>query len=77
MKKLGIIGGLSWHSSLEYYKTLNEMIEGQAEGQGAKIILNSLDFSSSPLYSNTLYYTLHLNLHCIFLCCFVRILIVY
>lgn len=44
MKKLGIIGGLSWHSSLEYYKTLNEMIEGQAEGQGAKIILNSLDF---------------------------------
>ena len=45
MKTCGIIGGMSWESSLIYYKLINEEINKKLGGlSSGKIILNSLDF---------------------------------
>lgn len=27
MKKIGLLGGMSWESSLEYYRNLNELVK--------------------------------------------------
>lgn len=45
MKWIGIIGGMSWESSLEYYRLLNEEVKKRLGGlHSAKVILLSLDF---------------------------------
>ena len=45
MKKIGLIGGLSWQSTVEYYRIINETVAGMTEGKhAARIILDSLDF---------------------------------
>ncbi|MEA1914423.1 MAG: aspartate/glutamate racemase family protein [Campylobacterota bacterium] len=45
MKTIGLLGGMSWESSLEYYKNINEGIKEKLGGlHSAKIILNSVDF---------------------------------
>lgn len=45
MKTIGLIGGLSWQSTLEYYRIINEtMTERLGNGHAAKIIIDSLDF---------------------------------
>lgn len=45
MKTIGLIGGISWHSTIPYYRILNETINELAGGlHGAKIILYSVDF---------------------------------
>ncbi len=45
MKTIGIIGGMSWESSAEYYRLINEGVK-QAKGglSSAKMCLYSLDF---------------------------------
>ena len=46
MKTIGIIGGLTWHSTLDYYRLLNEEMNARMGGyHAAKIILNSVDFA--------------------------------
>ncbi len=46
MKTIGIIGGLSWQSSLEYYKQLNQStVERLGEPHSCKLILYSVEFS--------------------------------
>ena len=46
MKTIGLIGGLTWYSTLEYYRLLNELMNKQLGGNhAAKIILNSVDFA--------------------------------
>jgi aspartate racemase len=46
-KSIGIIGGMSWESSLLYYKAINEGIKQSLGGlHSARIILNSLDFAA-------------------------------
>lgn len=46
-KSIGIIGGMSWESSLLYYKAINEHIKQSLGGlHSARIILNSLDFAA-------------------------------
>ena len=46
MKTIGIIGGLTWHSTLDYYRLLNEGVNKRLGGDhAAKIILNSVDFA--------------------------------
>ena len=46
MKTIGIIGGLSWESTLVYYKIMNEYAKEKLGGyHSAKIILYSFDFS--------------------------------
>jgi aspartate racemase len=46
MKTIGLIGGITWLSSLDYYRLLNEMINEKLGGVGAgKIILYSVNFA--------------------------------
>lgn len=46
MKTIGLIGGMSWESTLSYYKLLNEGIKAKLGGlHSAKIILYSVDFA--------------------------------
>ena len=44
MKKIGVIGGLSWVSSAEYYRRLNEITQERLGGvHSASLILESVD----------------------------------
>ena len=46
MKKIGLIGGMSWESSLEYYRLLNQMTKRQlGEPHSAELIMYSVDFA--------------------------------
>lgn len=46
MKTIGLIGGMSWESSLEYYRILNETTKARLGGlHSAKCILYSVDFA--------------------------------
>jgi aspartate racemase len=46
MKTIGLIGGLSWESSKEYYRIINEAVNERLGGlHSAKCILYSLDFA--------------------------------
>lgn len=46
MKTIGLIGGMSWESSLEYYRIINETAkEKLGELHSAKCILHSFDFA--------------------------------
>ncbi|PSM51680.1 aspartate/glutamate racemase family protein [Campylobacter blaseri] len=45
MKIIGLIGGMSWQSSLEYYKIINKTVEERLGGlHSAKCIMHSVDF---------------------------------
>jgi len=45
MKKIGLLGGMSWESSLNYYKIINEEVKNTLGGlHSAKVVLNSVDF---------------------------------
>lgn len=45
MKIMGLIGGMSWESSLEYYRIVNETVKEKRGGfHSAKCILYSVDF---------------------------------
>ena len=45
MKTIGLIGGMSWESSVEYYRLINQGIRERLGGlRSAKILLDSLDF---------------------------------
>jgi len=46
MKTIGLIGGMSWESSIEYYRLLNEAVKARLGGlHSARCILYSLDFA--------------------------------
>lgn len=45
MKTIGIIGGVSWVSSIEYYRLMNEMVNKELGGlHSAKILMYSIEF---------------------------------
>lgn len=45
MKTIGLIGGMSWESSLEYYKIINETVKNRLGGlYSAKCIMHSFNF---------------------------------
>jgi aspartate racemase len=45
MKVIGLLGGMSWESSLEYYRIINETVKQRLGGlHSAKCILYSVDF---------------------------------
>lgn len=45
MKTIGLIGGMSWESTIPYYRHINEAIKARLGGlHSAKIILYSVDF---------------------------------
>ena len=46
MKTIGLIGGMSWESTLVYYKLINEYVKAEKGGfHSAKCIIDSVDFS--------------------------------
>ena len=46
MKTIGMIGGMSWESSLEYYRIINEVLKEQLGGlHSAKCLMYSVDFA--------------------------------
>ena len=45
MKTIGLIGGMSWESSLEYYRIINQEVKRQFGGlHSAKILMYSVEF---------------------------------
>lgn len=45
MKTIGLIGGMSWESTVTYYQQLNELVKGRLGGlHSAKIAMYSVDF---------------------------------
>ena len=45
MKTIGMIGGMSWESTVTYYKLINEAVKGALGGfHSAKCLLYSVDF---------------------------------
>lgn len=45
MKTIGIIGGVSWESSIEYYRLINEMVRDELGGlYSGDILMYSIDF---------------------------------
>jgi aspartate racemase len=46
MKRIGLIGGMSWESSAEYYRLLNELVRARLGGlHSAECLLFSVDFA--------------------------------
>lgn len=46
MKTIGLIGGMSWESSLEYYRMINEAVHARLGGlHSAKSVMVSVDFA--------------------------------
>ena len=46
MKTIGLLGGMSWESTLWYYQALNQGIKKKLGGlHSAKIVLYSVDFA--------------------------------
>jgi aspartate racemase len=46
MKTIGMIGGMSWESSLEYYRIVNEAVKERLGGlHSAKTVMYSVDFA--------------------------------
>ena len=45
MKTIGLIGGMSWESTIPYYRQINEAVKQALGGlHSAKIVLYSVDF---------------------------------
>ena len=45
MKTMGLLGGMSWESSLEYYRIINQLVKERLGGlHSAKCLLYSVDF---------------------------------
>ncbi len=45
MKTIGLVGGTTWHSTIDYYRYLNELIIDElGEFESAKVIINSVNF---------------------------------
>lgn len=46
MKTIGILGGMSWESTLDYYRMINKYVSNKlGELHSAKILLYSFDFN--------------------------------
>lgn len=52
MKTIGLIGGLTWLSTLDYYRLLNEMVNEKLGGSEAgKIIIYSVNFGEIKIFT--------------------------
>lgn len=53
MKTIGMIGGMSWESTVTYYKIINEVVKEELGGlHSAKILLYSVDFEEIERYQS-------------------------
>ena len=47
MKRIGLLGGMSWESSAEYYRLVNELVRERLGGlHSAECLLFSVDFAT-------------------------------
>lgn len=47
MKTIGLIGGITWHSTLDYYRVINEMVQERLGGvHSAQMHIHSVDFAA-------------------------------
>lgn len=54
MKTIGMLGGMSWESSLEYYRIVNEAVKAQLGSlHSAKCVLVSVDFAEIELLQSS------------------------
>jgi aspartate racemase len=45
MKRIGVVGGMSWYSTAEYYRVINERVQERLGGHhSADLLVHSLDF---------------------------------
>lgn len=53
MKTLGLLGGMSWESSLEYYRIINETVKARLGGlHSARCVLYSVNFAEIEFLQN-------------------------
>lgn len=53
MKVIGLIGGMSWESSVEYYRIINEEVKNRLGGlHSAECLLYSVDFNEIERYQS-------------------------
>ncbi|MCP1124497.1 aspartate/glutamate racemase family protein [Bacillus sp. 3103sda1] len=53
MKTIGLIGGMSWESTVEYYRVINEEVKNKLGGlHSAKCLLYSVDFEEIERYQS-------------------------
>ncbi len=51
MKTIGLIGGMSWESTVTYYQIINQTIQERLGGlHSAKLLLYSVDFAVIEKY---------------------------
>lgn len=54
MKTIGLIGGMSWESTVTYYEQINQLVNQQLGGlHSAKILLASVDFNEIEAYQRS------------------------
>src|SRR5512135_1660877 len=54
MKIIGMIGGMSWESSLEYYRIINETVRERLGGfHSARCVMYSVDFAEIEAYQRS------------------------
>lgn len=54
MKTIGLIGGMSWESTVTYYQVINETIKNELGGlHSAKVLMYSVDFEEIEKYQST------------------------
>lgn len=54
MKTIGLLGGMSWESSAEYYRLINEAVQERLGGvHSAKIVMYSVDFAEVEKVQHT------------------------
>lgn len=47
MRLIGMIGGMSWQSTAEYYRLLNQLVQDRGDGlHSARCLLHSVDFAT-------------------------------
>ena len=46
MRRIGLLGGMSWESTAEYYRLINQGVSARMGGlHSAKILMSSVDFA--------------------------------
>ncbi len=54
MKTIGLLGGMSWESTVHYYQIINEEVKNKLGGlHSAKIILYSVEFAEIENYQSS------------------------
>ena len=54
MKTIGLLGGMSWESTVHYYQIINEEVQNELGGlHSAKIVLYSVEFAEIEQYQSS------------------------